>query len=309
MKKINESKIWSADRVGMSKQAQIVKLLSGLNGRYSKWVIWQDFIQMFAISIANAFPGPHREEREQKYLDIAKKYSKEELDKIAEMMALVVLGMEENPDQDFLGELFMQLELGSNWHGQFFTPYNVCQMMARMSFSEEIFKAQVEEMGFVGVNDPACGAGALLLSFANECRRKDFNFQHCCLFVAQDIDVLAGMMCYIQLSLMGCAGYVIVDDTLSRPALFYDSRCLLPAGGSHVWTTPMMYSDTWQIRKIAARMDLMARHTGKASEEVVKKLEPAKKEKPKKQASVEMKQMPEPAETLPADESRQLTLF
>ena len=290
-------------------QAQIVKLLNGLNGRYSKWVIWQDFIQMFAISIANAFPGPHREEREQKYLDIAKKYSKEELDKIAEMMALVVLGMEENPDQDFLGELFMQLELGSNWHGQFFTPYNVCQMMARMSFSEEIFKAQVEEMGFVGVNDPACGAGALLLSFANECRRKDFNFQHCCLFVAQDIDILAGMMCYIQLSLMGCAGYVIVDDTLSRPALFYDSRCLLPAGESHVWTTPMMYSDTWQIRQIAAKMDLKARHTGKASEEIVKKLEPAPVEIKKKPAPVKKEPELEPIPSLMEDNTGQLTLF
>ena len=279
-------------------QAQIVKLLNSLNGRYSKWVIWQDFIQVFAISLANVFPGPHREEREQKYLDIAKKYSKEELDKIAEMMALVVIGMEENPDQDFLGELFMQLELGSNWHGQFFTPYNVCQMMASMTFSEEILKAQVEKKGFVGVNDPACGAGALLLSFANECRRKDFNYQQNCLFVAQDIDILAGMMCYIQLSLMGCAGHVIVDDTLTRPALFYDNRSLLPAGGANVWTTPMMYSDTWQIRQIAAKMDLMARHTGKASEKVVKRLEP-----------VMVKKEPEPPPSIPEDNTGQLTLF
>lgn len=290
-------------------QAQIVKLLNGLNGRYSKWVIWQDFIQMFAISIANAFPGPHREEREQKYLDIAKKYSKEELDKIAEIIALVVLGMEENPDQDFLGELFMQLELGSNWHGQFFTPYNVCQMMARMSFSEEIFKAQVEEMGFVGVSDPACGAGALLLSFANECRRKDFNFQHCCLFVAQDIDILAGMMCYIQLSLMGCAGHVIVDDTLSRPALFYDSRCLLPAGGAHVWTTPMMYSDTWQMRQIAARMATLTSRIGEASEELVKKQEPAPVEIKKKPAPVKKEPESEPIPSLTEDNTGQLTLF
>ena len=265
-----------AVRTTGNEQAQIVKLLNGLNGRYSKWVIWQDFIQMFAIALANVFPGSHREEREQRYLDIAKKYSKEELNKIAEMMALVVTGMEENPDQDFLGELFMQLGLGSNWHGQFFTPYDVCQMMARMSFSEEILKAQVEEKGFVGVNDPACGAGALLLSFANECRRKDFNYQQHCLFVAQDIDILAGMMCYIQLSLMGCAGYVIVDDTLSRPALFYDKRSLLPAGGANVWSTPMMYSDTWQIRQIAARMDLMVRH----AEKLVKMPEPVPVKKP-----------------------------
>ena len=290
-------------------QQEIVKLINRLDGKYSKWHIWNDFILMFATSIANVFPSPHREHREKLYMETAMKYSKGELDIMAEMMALVVLGMEENPDQDFLGELFMQLELGSNWHGQFFTPYNVCQMMARMSFSEEIFKAQVEERGFVGVNDPACGAGALLLSFANECRRKDFNFQRCCLFVAQDIDILAGMMCYIQLSLMGCAGYVIVDDTLTKPALFHDKRGLIPLDSSHVWTTPMMYSDTWQIRQIAARMDLMARRTGKASEEIVKKLEPAPVEIKKKPAPVKKEPEPEPIPSLMEDNTGQLTLF
>ena len=298
-----------AVRTRGQQQAQTVKLLRSLEGRYMLWNIWQDFIQMFAISIANVFPGPHREAREKRYLDIAKKYSKEELDKFAELMAQVVIGMETNPDQDFLGELFMALELGSNWHGQFFTPYDLCRAMAAIEFSGDIVKAQIEEKGFIGVNDPACGAGALLIAFANECQRVHVNYQQHCLFVAQDIDELAAMMCYIQLSLMGCPGHVIVGDTLANPALFYDDRALLPVDGQKVWTTPMMYSDTWQIRQIAARMDLMARRTGKASEEVVKKLEPAKIEKPKEPVSVKTKQMPEPAETLPADESGQLTLF
>ena len=195
----------------------------------------------------------------------------------------------------------MQLELGSNWHGQFFTPYNVCQMMARVSFSEEIFKAQVEEMGFVGVSDPACGAGALLIAFANVCKEKKLNYQQCCLFVAQDIDQLAGMMCYIQLSLMGCAGHVVIADTLAHPARFYDERSLLPADGQNVWTTPMMYSETWQIRQIAARMALLTGRLGTASDTVIEKLTaPAVKE-------------PEPAPVvipeLKADETGQLSLF
>lgn len=283
-------------------QAQTVKLLRSLEGRYMLWNIWQDFIQLFAISISNVFPGPHREAREKRYLGIAKKYSKEELDKFAELMAQVVIGMEGNPDQDFLGELFMAMELGSNWHGQFFTPYDLCRAMAAIEFSGNIVKAQIEEKGFIGVSDPACGAGALLIAFANECNRAHVNYQQHCLFVAQDIDELAAMMCYIQLSLMGCPGYVIVGDTLAHPALFYDDRALLPVDGQNVWTTPMMYSDTWQIRQIAARMDLMARRTGKASEKVMEKIKEVPKEPEKIPVPVEL---PE----LKADETGQLSLF
>lgn len=283
-------------------QAQTVKLLRSLEGRYMLWNIWQDFIQLFAISISNVFPGPHREAREKRYLEIAKKYSKEELDKFAELMAQVVIGMEENPDQDFLGELFMAMELGSNWHGQFFTPYDLCRAMAAIEFSGNIVKAQIEEKGFIGVSDPACGAGALLIAFANECNRAHVNYQQHCLFIAQDIDELAAMMCYIQLSLMGCPGYVIVGDTLAHPALFYDDRALLPVDGQNVWTTPMMYSDTWQIRQIAARMDLMARRTGKASEKVMEKIKEVPKEPEKIPVPVEL---PE----LKADETGQLSLF
>ena len=256
------------------KQQEIVRLVNKLQGKYSKWQIWQDFIQMFAISIANVMPHPNREAREKMYLETARKYSKGELDVIAEMMARVVEGMEENPDQDFLGELFMSMDLGSNWAGQFFTPYNVCQMMAEMTFDDKLLEAQIRENGFASVSDPACGAGALLIAFANACRKKEVNYQQNCLFVAQDIDVLAGMMCYIQLSLMGCAGYVIVDNTLTKPALFYDKRALLPIDGLNVWTTPMMYSDTWQVRQIAAKMALLTSRVGSAGEKTVQQPEP-----------------------------------
>ena len=280
-------------------QQEIVKLINRLDGKYSKWHIWNDFILMFATSIANVFPSPHREHREKLYMETAKKYSKGELDIMAEMMALVVTGMEDNPDQDFLGELYMCMDMGNQWTGQFFTPYDVCKAMSLMNYSDGVIESQVRERGFVGVSDPACGAGALLIAFANVCREKKLNYQQHCLFIAQDIDQLAGMMCYIQLSLMGCAGHVIVDNTLTKPAQFYDERALLPVDGTNVWTTPMMYSDTWQIRQIAARMALLTSRIGTASEKVVKELEPVIEKKPEPVMVPELK----------ADETGQLSLF
>lgn len=244
-------------RVRGESQKNIVKLFEGLTGRYSLWDIWQDFIIMSAISIANSFDGPHKERRNEMYCARAEKYSDAEMTVFSQMLLEVVEDMERAPDQDYLGELFMALDLGNKWNGQFFTPYSVCRAMSAMTFSDK--KERIEQHGWISVNDPACGAGALLIAFANECRRpqNNVNYQTSVLFVAQDIDFLAGCMCYIQLSLMGCPGYVVIDDTIAHPSTCYDSRGLIPKDGSNVWYTPMYFRDVWHWRRAWAQIDTM----------------------------------------------------
>lgn len=39
-------------------QKNIVRFIEGLSGKYSRWDIWQDFIIMSAIAIANTMGGP-----------------------------------------------------------------------------------------------------------------------------------------------------------------------------------------------------------------------------------------------------------
>lgn len=70
--------------------------------------------------------------------------------------------------------------------------------------------------------------------------------------VWQDIDQLAGKMCYIQLSLLGCAGYVVIQDTLSNPVICQDDKYLLPKDNGNIWYTPMYYTDIWTGRKLMA---------------------------------------------------------
>lgn len=256
-------------RVRGEAQKNIIKLIEGLTGRFSMWEVWQDFIIMSAISIANAVDLPQRDAREKEYLSRAAKYSPAEIKVFAEMLGEVVSDMEYNPDQDFLGELFMTLNLSNEWNGQFFTPYSVCRAMAAISCGDD-FKTKIENQGWISVNDSACGAGALLLAFANECRlRNDINYQTSVLFVAQDIDYLAGMMCYIQMSLMGCPGYVVIANTLTNPNTSYDSRGLLPIGDSNIWFTPMYFRDVWNWRRIWTQMNFTYRSVapqGKAEE-------------------------------------------
>ena len=237
-------------------QKNIIRMLNSLCGKYSRWELWQDWITMSAISIANVFDGPFRKEREEMYSARAARYSAPELKVFADMLFELVADMDRDPDQDFLGELFMALDLGNEWRGQFFTPYDVCRMMATMSVADDL-NAKVNDQGWVSVNDPSCGAGALLLAFANECQRRGINFQTSVLFVAQDVDFLAGMMCYIQMSLLGCPGYVVIGNTLTEPSTSRDARGLLPAGGGNVWYTPMYYSQVWSWRRAFAAAQLL----------------------------------------------------
>jgi len=243
----------TAYRHKTERQKVIIGLLEQLQSRFSKWEIWQDFIIMSAIAIANVMGGPHREQREMMYLDRARKYNQKELDVFAQMLREVVDEFEQRPDQDVLGELFMMLGLGNEWKGQFFTPYSVCRAMAKMNLGDSLC-SELKTKGWISVSDPACGAGALLIAFANECLLQNINYQTSVLFVAQDIDFLAGCMCYIQLSLLGCAGYIVIDDSLLRPATSFDKRGLIPKDNANIWYTPMYFRDVWNWRRLFAQM-------------------------------------------------------
>lgn len=246
-------------------------------------------------------------------MTVAAKYKTEEMQAMAEMLGLIVEGMDKNQDQDFLGELYMALELGNEQNGQFFTPYNVCRMMASITSTE--LKTRVEQDNWISVSDPASGAGALLIAFANECRRQGVNYQSSVLFIAQDIAYIVGLMCYIQLSLMGCPGYVVIGDSLTHPATSYDERGLIPVDDGNVWYTPFYFRQEWHWRRLAAQMSILCKGQPVAAERAPSdvKAEPVPEQPviPKKRSRSTGKKK----EALPASavlketETGQLTLF
>lgn len=176
----------------------------------SSWQVWADLMAAMACTLANAVDKSlsRHTAREKEYAECIKRLGG--VEKPAKCFAIVVEALERNPDQDFLGRLYMSLELGNHWKGQFFTPYDVCRCMAELTIHDNMQKLQNKE--WVSVNDPACGAGATLIAAANTFRRKGFNYQTQVLFVANDIDRVTAQMCFIQLSLLGCPGYVAVDS-------------------------------------------------------------------------------------------------
>ena len=271
-------------------QVSFIKKFEALSGRYSVRQIWEDWVIMSAISISNTVDHVHAQEREKNYLTRASKYSRQEMQVFAELLCDFVNALETNPDQDFLGEMYMAVGMGNENAGQFFTPYNVCKMMAKITNTDVLLR-QIEQRGWVSVLDPACGAGALLVAFAGVCRELDVNYQTKVLFVAQDIDYLVGCMCYLQLSLLGCPGYVVIGDSLAHPTTSHDPHGLLPLDDGNVWYTPFYFREEWHTRRLAAQMSLFF---GKLPEL------PTDEESPTVAAPAPLQTLPEPEPTPPS---------
>lgn len=277
------------------RQKEFIHALDQACTRHNRWTVWADFVVMAAVSISNTVDKSNAESREKTYMALASKYNERELECICRMFAETVNGIDENPDQDFLGELFMALELGNDHNGQFFTPYNVCKMAAKMTCGKDLAE-KIEQRGWVSINDPACGAGALLVAFANECKLQNMNYQTSVLFIAQDIDYIVGCMCYIQLSLLGCPGYVVIADSLTHPCTGVDENPLIPIHGENIWYTPMYFWNVWHYRRLWWTVDRLIRSGPRPGV-------PATEESPAEQSS---KPMPWALSETPAG---QLTLF
>ena len=214
--------------------------------------IWRDFIVMSACAMSNTVDKSHYDEREKRYLETINKYEKSQQHIFPELYADVVMALDENPEQDFLGEMFMDLHLDYEELKQIFTPYHVCQLMADVTMGDLV--QQIEEQGYVSINDCCCGAGANLIAAINSARHMledaGLNFQNHILIIGQDIEELVALMCYIQISLLGVAGYIKVGNTITEPMTSDDSM-------ENYWFTPMYFSDVWHTRRMIHRfMDL-----------------------------------------------------
>lgn len=217
-------------------KSKIGQMFEKLSRTRHMWQAWNDVISLIAIMISNTVDkGKVKDEREEEYLTIIKGYTDDEIKIITDVFSEIVLAFESNSEQDLLGDLYMELNLGSNNLGQFFTPYHLCELMSKISFKKELVEKEIEDTGYVSLNEPTCGAGANVIAYVNECKKHDVNYQKYVRIVAQDISRLTALMCYIQLSLLGCDAIIVVGDTLRNPA----TEETINIGDRNVWYTPI----------------------------------------------------------------------
>ena len=117
---------------------------------------------MYACAISNAVDKSHFEKREEPLPQADSEVQQEGARNFSSARCGSGPALEKNPEQDFLGSIFMALNLGNDSGGQFFTPYDVCRMMAEITCDNVL--PTIEAKGYISINDCACGAGATLIA-------------------------------------------------------------------------------------------------------------------------------------------------
>jgi len=188
------------------------------NGSQPFYVLFQDFLTLASAALmqpANKLlTGKISDEIEAEYMRTIKKYEKERTKNFSAAMSTLVLGLETEL-HDFLGDVYGCTGISNHWAGQFFTPWPICKLMAKLTLGDnpEVGRSLRERRRFT-VQEPAVGGGAMLLAVASELREAGFH-PHQWWFDATDVDRRCAQMAYIQLTLAGAPGVVRHGNSLT----------------------------------------------------------------------------------------------
>jgi len=142
--------------------------------------------------------------KDEVHADILKKY-----------FAALTEGLESRDWCDLFGDLYMEFSssLNKSRNGQFFTPENVCDLMAAIT----LYPIDPDSPDVQTLSDPCCGSGRILLAadaaFRREGARRPF-------LVASDIDSECCLMTAVNFLVHGCMGEVVCMDSLRGPDTF-----------------------------------------------------------------------------------------
>lgn len=164
--------------------------------------LFEDYLDLVLCCVAN-------QQREAHYLQVAKRYSREELNTIAQLWAYHLLIHEHQTAgggwYDMLGDIYMDMAGRSKTSrmGQFFTPAELCTMMARMTTDED------GDCEGKNAMDPCCGSGRMLLAMHSLKPKMGP-------FVGADLDGICVKMTALNFWLHGIRGEVAHMNSLSR---------------------------------------------------------------------------------------------
>jgi hypothetical protein len=179
--------------------------------RQHLFTVFRQFVELSAIALSNVADPRNKAAREAQYLSIVQQYKPEEFQKFPALLGMLTMCLELEPT-DVLGVLYHRLELHNEQSGQFFTPFPVCQAMAKMLVHDA--KHLVEEQAFIRAHEPCVGSGAMVIALAQTLREEGINYQHKLHVTAIDIDLLAVHMAYVHCTLLHIPAIIVHGDTL-----------------------------------------------------------------------------------------------
>lgn len=198
--------------------SEIIKNIEKTSYKVNTGKLISDVFECGALAISNLVDKTQYDERERRYLEIIKHYAPAEQNLIADLFAQIFalcssVTYDNGVFDDYLGELFMKCNQGNDKTGQFFTPYNVSKMMAKMTVTD----SGIKQDEIITINDCCCGGGGLLIA-ALDVLKNDYgvNYARNCFIDAGDVDMRCVHMTYLALSLAGVPAIVKHQDALTR---------------------------------------------------------------------------------------------
>ena len=189
---------------------QFVSVFMGTARHLRRWEVFSDFISLAASELDMA--RIRSTENIGRSREICAKYSGSDITNMHTLFCLMVCALE-GKFHDFLGAIFMELELGDDRNGQYFTPYHVQSLLARLLMPD--VDETIRREGFVTVSDPASGAAGMIIAYAEQLLEAGFNHSEHMFGSCIDIDPIAADMAFIQLSLLGIPAEVVTGNTLT----------------------------------------------------------------------------------------------
>ena len=197
----------------------ILKLLEKGLYKVNAHEFLSDVFECGAIAISNRFGM--RQDREERYLQIIKKYPKDMQNLLVDIFAniYILLSQQINPAvgfADYLGELYMRSETSNSKAGQFFTPYCVSKMCAETVIEKKRVETAKDNDEILTFSEPACGSGGMVIAAADVLyNTHHFNYSRNMLVECSDIDSRCVHMSYLQLGLAGIPAVIYRRNTLT----------------------------------------------------------------------------------------------
>lgn len=197
---------------------KIVRELKRLHSRsgHSLARIWDDWICSIAAATSNGCdkrPAVY-DRREAEYMDVVARHGREAMHSFKAMFGLLLEALDVPRPVDVLGSIYMALELGSDSAGQFFTPTDVCELMAAMLMTPEQVREQVERDGWLSICEPAIGGGATVIPVIAAVREAGLDPTQHMHVTGVDVHGVVLRMAYVQLSWLGVPAVLSVGDSL-----------------------------------------------------------------------------------------------
>lgn len=198
----------------------ILREFRKFDGRWNQRVLFSDFCESASSAIANAYMPRDAawEAREASYMRLVEKHGRAGMEQFCRILALLVAAQENwlekhGSHTDVLGRVWENLEMGNDRLGQFYTPMEVCQLMAAMQMADA--SSLLEQQPYITVCEPCVGAGRMVIAAGNELRRLGHNPAQRMVAHCVDLDLLSVQMSHITLTLCDIPAVLVHGDSLS----------------------------------------------------------------------------------------------